>query len=246
MNPPRFRLYARFAEAPSSQCSSDGWIGSMRSSLEKPSSRSLRRTRYRPVAKWSKPLYGEWTGGSTAAAVGRNSTVLFSSQGRIFIGFVLLTRRNDLRSLRFDKIFGWQSFSNCRHFSNLLCHTLCGSTPPTQSLFPSREVHAGYTAEPARVIPLESRRNIGGGGGSRNIQRYWKRGTYWFFETLKTLKATKLPLTGTYLERGIFIPRRLLRNVRCRALVQNRRICRVRCSLMKVETKLSAWPAADH
>ena len=32
------------------------------------------------------------------------------------IGFMLLTRRNDLRSLRFDKVFGWQSFSNCSTF----------------------------------------------------------------------------------------------------------------------------------
>ena len=36
---------------------------------------------------------------------------------------------------------------------------------------PPEEVHTGYTAEPTRVIPLESRRNIGGGGGSRTPVR---------------------------------------------------------------------------
>src|SRR6267378_2277321 len=48
------------------------------------------------------------------------------------IDFVLLSRRNGLRSLFFDEVLCWQAFSNCRHFSTLLCRNLCGSTPPTR------------------------------------------------------------------------------------------------------------------
>jgi len=45
----------------------------------------------------------------------------------------------------------------------------------------------------------------GGGGGSRNLQAYWKCGTYWKIETHKTLSHRKLRQTGTYLEHGFFV-----------------------------------------
>src|ERR1700676_3617102 len=56
------------------------------------------------------------------------------------VGFVLLGRRNDLRSLFFHKILSWQPFSSCRHFSTLLCRILCGSTLLTPLPFPSQSV----------------------------------------------------------------------------------------------------------
>ncbi len=44
---------------------------------------------------------------------------------------------------------------------------------------PQREVHAGYSGAPAKIIPLKSARKNGGGGGSRTpVRKALRRGAY--------------------------------------------------------------------